>query len=96
VATTHAAMQSLLVAIEEVRARAAAQLAAGALDALAAAVLRQRLSVAALTAGELQLQRLSALGLAAVPAEVATATAGYEQQLGAARGAATDELAVSG
>jgi hypothetical protein len=96
VATAHAAMQSLLVAIEEVRARAAAQLAAGALDALAAAVLRQRMSVAALTAGELQLQRLGALGLAAVPAEVAAAASGYEQQLGAARDAATDELAVSG
>jgi hypothetical protein len=89
-------MQSLLVAIEEVRARAAAQLAAGTLDALAAAVLRQRMSVAELTAGVLQLQRLGALGLAAVPAEVAAAASGYELQLGAARDAATDELAVSG
>jgi hypothetical protein len=96
VATTHAAMQSLLVAIEEVRARAAAQLAAGTLDALAAAALRQRMAVAALTAGERQLQRFSALGLAAVPAEVAAAASGYELQLGAARDAATDELAVSG
>jgi hypothetical protein len=89
-------MQSLLVAIEEVRARAAAQLAAGTLDALAAAALRQRMAVAQLTAGELQLQRFSALGLVAVPAEVAAAATGYEGQLGAARDAATDELAVSG
>lgn len=94
-AGAHAAMQSLIVSIEEVRARAATQVAAGTFDAVAAVALRQRLALAEMAAGELQLQRLAALGLPAVPAEVAAAVSGYEAQLEAVRLAAVEELAVS-